>query len=90
MKKIIQSLQKKGDWPLLASFQIPTKELYFITENTSISYKITCDNCYSQGIIRRIPEWQAIEGGFSIGPNNTISGSVPIYSWTTYTLEDLP
>ena len=84
---------EKVEYPLLASFKIPEStvhKLYFITEDTSISYKITCDNCYPQGIVRRIPDWGTIESGFSIGPNKTISGLVPIYSWTTYTPEDLP
>ena len=80
---------EKGEWPLLTSFQIPTHKLYFITEKTSISYKLTCDNCYSQGIIKRIPDWQEIRSRISIGPNYTIRGSIPIYSWTSYNLEDV-
>lgn len=80
---------EKGEWPLLTSFQIPAHKLYFITEKTSISYKITCDNCYPQGIIKRIPDWQEIISRISIDANYTIRGSVPIYSWITYNLSDL-
>ena len=77
-------------WPLLANFQLPAYKLYFITEKTSISYKITCDNCYPQGVIKRIPEFSAIESFIIIGPNYSyIKGSIPTYSWKTFSLEDL-
>jgi len=85
---------EKGELPLLTrfiKFRIPRYKLYFITEKTSISYRITCDNCYPQGITKRIPEWQSIKGyEFSIDENYSIRGFIPTYSWTTYSLKDLP
>jgi len=74
----------------LSRYGIPIDKLYFIMEEISISYKITCDNCQSQGILRRIPELGKIETGIIL---NQITGeqygSLKIYSWTTYSEEDL-
>jgi len=86
----------ESEYPTLTAFEVPgitQHKLYLMTDNTSISYKITCDNCYAQGIVKRIPDWKTIETGFAIsrtGSNYTASGILPIYSWTTYTPEDLP
>jgi len=82
----------ESEYPTLTAFEVP-RILYMMTDNTSISYKITCDNCYAQGIVKRIPDWKTIEMGVAIsrtGSNYTASGILPIYSWTTYTPDDLP
>lgn len=84
------------EYPAFTAFELPgitQHKLYMMTDNTSISYKITCDNCYAQGVVKRIPNWSIIETGFAIshtGSNYTASGILPIYSWVTYTPEDLP
>ncbi|MBN1761902.1 MAG: hypothetical protein JW878_02315 [Methanomicrobia archaeon] len=86
----------ESEYPTLTAFELPgitRHKLYMITENTSISYKITCDNCHPQGFVKRIPDWETIETGFAIsrtGSNYTVNGTLPIYSWVTYTPEDLP
>jgi len=67
------------------------KLLYSLSEQNSISYKITCDNCFSQGIIKRIPDFQKINGRFVLDsdyiPQNS---SLTKYSWVVYSPKDLP
>lgn len=81
--------QGPAEWPVLSNFTLPYFQLYFATEDASISYRITCDNCYSQGIIRRIPNWQEVQPHLTIGPNYTVRGSLPTYAWTIYPQENL-
>lgn len=64
--------------------------LYFITEQTSISYKISCDNCPSQGIIKRIPDFSNAE--LFLSPNlstRQCTWSIPIYSWKNFSVESI-
>lgn len=71
--------------------EIPTSKLYFIHEKESISYKLTCDNCKTEGIIRRIPSLEAIETTLVFKPETrSCEGKFPTYSWVQYRLEDLP
>lgn len=70
-------------------FHIPSA-LFFITEETSISYKIICDNCRQDGIIKRIPEMGAIEPKLILDhKTNQVRMAIPIYKWETKQLEDL-
>jgi len=71
-------------------YKIPAVELYFIMEDTSLSYRITCDNCHSQGVLKRIPELGTIETSIILNQSSgEQSGVLKIYNWTTYSLEDL-
>ncbi len=89
------SLQKRNvTYPKLAGFTLPYYKLYFATEkDASISYRINCDNCKSQGIIRRIPEYDIVEGWVSlmiINETFVAQGSIPIYRWVEFSLADVP
>ncbi|MFZ3077328.1 MAG: hypothetical protein WA139_02640 [Candidatus Aenigmatarchaeota archaeon] len=80
----------KEKYPILVGCQFPYSKLYYATEEASISYKITCDNCFSQGIVRRIPDFQIVIFNFTLNPvNKTCHGSLPIYSWTNFRIEDI-
>jgi len=70
---------------------IPYPNLYFLTEKTSISYKITCDKCTPQGVVRRIPEFQMTPFSLSLDWIYKEFGDiiVPTYSWVEVELEDL-
>jgi len=74
----------------LSSYKIPVYKLYFITEEISISYKISCDNCYPQGILRRVPELGSIQTSFLLDPlTGEMSGKLKIYDWTKFDIDDL-
>lgn len=70
-------------------------EYYFLTEATSISFKVSCDNCPPQGYFTRIPPYekgppQKIKIPFSYDTNTkTCSYIVPTYSWLELKLEDV-
>lgn len=63
---------------------------FYSTPETSLSYRITCDNCYSQGIIRRLPAYEEIVRyerdfmftmeGSETGPK-FVNFSLQAYSW---------
>lgn len=77
-------------YPSLVNCTVPTYKLYFATEKSSISYKITCDNCFSQGVIRRIPDFQRTQIEIIFNPENkTCSGTLPIYSWSQVGIAEL-
>ncbi len=71
-------------------FTVPYFNLFFLTEENFISYKITCDKCSPQGIVRRVPEFQMIPFSIILDPiNKTFRNlSIPKYSWTEVKLED--
>jgi len=74
----------------LSRYGIPAHKLYFIMEEISLSYRITCDNCHSQGILKRIPELGSVETSFTLNQlTGEMFGVLKIYNWTTYSLEDL-
>ena len=66
------------------------KMYYIISNETSISYKITCDNCPSQGYIARIPDFQEISVRPEIDPKNrTTKISMPVFRWTVFSLDEI-
>jgi len=72
-------------------FSIPSA-LFYITEKTSISYKITCDNCPPQGIVRRQPalgQMETLVKIININGSPVVSGALPIYEWVDYDIEDI-
>ncbi|MBS3075859.1 hypothetical protein J4429_05370 [Candidatus Pacearchaeota archaeon] len=71
------------------SCTVPFGKLYFVTEKTSISYKISCDSCSAQGLIRRIPDFGAVKGINTLTSDNYCNYSIPAYSWTEFYLEDV-
>ena len=85
--------KKNSTYPVLLEFQITQiSKLSFVTEKTSLSYKITCDNCYSQGIIKREPESESSTVSITLqNINGTLvpSASIPIYKWITYDVDSL-
>lgn len=90
LKKNYSFSRKEAPSGALSSYQIPAYKLYFVMEETSISYKITCDNCHSQGILRRIPGLGLIETSFTLNQlTGEMSGVLKIYNWTKYTSGDL-
>lgn len=68
---------------------VPYSKLYFIFEHISITFKITCDNCPSQGIIRRLPEFGAVHFSVVLTNENISKIEVPTYEWVDYNLEDV-
>lgn len=85
------SFQEEEPLPgALSRYKIPADKLYFIMESTSLYYRITCDNCHSQGIFKRIPELGKVETGIRLNQlTGEQSGVLKIYNWTTYSIEDL-
>jgi|SRR3989344_5677021 len=77
----------------LASVTFPYYKLYFATDkDASISYKITCDNCKTQGTVRRIPAFDVTEGSFGLqNVNNTlvVKGYLKVYKWIEFDLENI-
>jgi hypothetical protein len=63
-------------------YQLSLHEMYFVTEKTSISYRITCDACSGQGIVERIPH--------QAGPvplvmeNGALTWKTPVYTWDEF------
>lgn len=70
-------------------FTPPAVETYYILKHNSVSYKVTCDNCPSQGVIRRIPCFGCIEFNFLVNRSGIIATSIPIFEWVDYKLEDI-
>ena len=70
-------------------FSIPAVKTYFIMDKESISYKITCDNCRKQGIIKRVPDYGGIDIRIAVGRSLPVMGKIPLYSWKEFDLEDL-
>lgn len=75
------------DW-YVRNVTIPAYKLYYITEHTSISYRIACDNCNSEGIVRRFPEFGTSEPIIRVS-KTTMQLALPIYSWIDFSLDDL-
>src|SRR3989338_2195629 len=77
--------QRNVTFPRIAGFTIPYYKLYFATEkDASITYKISCDNCKSQGVVKRIPSFDEVQGRLSLMVVNDtfiVYGSVPVYKW---------
>ncbi|MEK6963831.1 MAG: hypothetical protein AABX70_05360 [Nanoarchaeota archaeon] len=69
-------------------FTLPA-EAYYVYAHTSISYKITCDNCPSNGFIRRIPPTQSMEFNIPLNPQKKPEILLPVYEWVDYKLEDI-
>ncbi|MFW6029754.1 MAG: hypothetical protein ACOCRO_05815 [Halanaerobiales bacterium] len=70
--------------------RIPAGKIYYVMEKTSISYKITCDNCKNQGIIKRIPPLSEITISTILNKKKGIKEfSIPIYSWPEYNLDEM-
>ena len=68
----------------------PAVQTYFVNDHISIGVKITCDNCPSQGITRRLPNFETIDFVFAIGNDNCARYiSIPRYEWTDYLLEQI-
>lgn len=70
-------------------FVPPSVATYFVNDHVSISAKITCDNCPSQGIIRRLPDFEVVDFTFTLRNNCIINTSIPTYNWTDFKLEDI-
>lgn len=63
---------------------------FYLALGTSLSYRISCDNCYSQGIVKRWPDYEEMgkyERDFAFSLRRTEKGfeiinvSLPAYSW---------
>ncbi len=59
------------------------------TKHTSISFKITCDNCPSHGVIRRIPDFNSVSFTFGINQNGITGASTPVFEWVDYGLDSI-
>lgn len=70
---------------------IPADKMYYITAHNSITYRITCDNCPSQGYMGRLPEFSAIRAQLSVNYSNRsiVAVSMPTYRWVDYQLSDI-
>ena len=71
---------------LYGTYGPPASKLYFVTEHTSISYKITCDACPAQGIVRRIPTPGEINLHMDLQHGQPIVWKIPTYAWLDYNL----
>ena len=72
-----------------AEYKIPFYKLYFVYENeASITYRITCDNCYSEGLLGRVPEGQSVPIQLEL-KNGTLEGFINVYSWVEFNLQDV-
>jgi len=72
--------------------EIPAGKLYLIQEHVSISYKISCDNCPSQGVIRREPPFSTFFVGFkltNIGGKSVPEYTIDIYEWVDCELKEI-
>ncbi len=77
-------------YPALFNCSLSAYQLYYVTEETSISYRISCDNCPSQGIVRRIPDFQSAELKLILNPKDrNCGGLLTIYSWPKVSLREL-
>ena len=65
------------------------KELYFIHEHHSITYKISWERGSGEGIVRRIPDYQTIHALFKFSRDEVKEMNIPCYNWLTYDFEDL-
>ena len=70
-------------------FVPPSVATYFVNDHVSISAKITCDNCPSQGIIRRLPDFEIVDFTFTLKNNCVVNTSISTYNWTDFKLEDI-
>jgi hypothetical protein len=68
---------------------IPASLAYYINEGISISYKVTCTNCRTDGYIQRIPDYQTIHFNMVMDSDkNQLRASIPVYVWVQANLED--
>ncbi len=70
-------------------FTLPAVRTYFANEYASISYKVACDNCPSQGIIRRLPDFSVIDFTITLSIEGVKNVTIPVYEWTDYKLDDV-
>ncbi len=75
--------------PFGFSWTLPASKVYYVNEHVSISVKITCDNCPSQGIILRVPDFNAISMQIGMTNKGIQSISINTYEWLDYKLEDI-
>lgn len=68
---------------------LPASKVYYVNEHVSLSVKITCDNCPSQGIILRVPDFNAIPMQMGITNKGIQRISIDTYEWLDYKLEDI-
>ncbi len=70
-------------------FSLPAYKAYYVNEHVSISVKITCDNCPSQGIILRLPDFSAIPMQVGVTNKGVQRISINTFEWLDYKLEDI-
>ncbi len=68
---------------------LPASKAYYVYAHSSISYKLTCDNCPPGGFVRRIPPHESVEFCTSFTPEGFTSSKLPVYEWVDYHLEDI-
>ncbi|MBI2129539.1 hypothetical protein HYU07_04835 [Candidatus Woesearchaeota archaeon] len=66
-----------------------SNKAYYVMEHESISFKISCDNCPSQGIIRRFPDFEIVKYRMSFTTLGLTNLTIPSYTWVDYTMKDL-
>lgn len=71
------------------SSTIPASEIYYINEHTSISVKITCDSCSSQGIMLRVPDFNIVNIEFVMSNNRIQNYYIKSYQWVDYQISDI-
>jgi len=75
--------------PFGFSWTLPASKVYYVNEHVSISVKVSCDNCPSQGIILRVPDFNAIPMQMGVTNKGVQSISINTYEWLDYKLEDV-
>ena len=71
--------------------RIPSSKSQYAAKHASITYKITCDACPPQGIIRRIPSFRSTIYYFDLDVLNGMTNKVSmlIFEWVDYTIKDI-
>ncbi|NQU99002.1 hypothetical protein HQ533_06080 [Candidatus Woesearchaeota archaeon] len=64
-------------------------EAYYVNEEVSISIKIICDNCPSQGVMRRLPGFGDVDYRTTLNKTGVKAMKIPIYEWVDFSLEDI-
>ena len=71
------------------SWTPPSSEAYYVNEHVSISVRITCDACSSQGVLLRVPDFGSILMEFVMTNKGIQSINMNTYEWLDYKLEDI-
>ena len=86
-KENISFLQKIE--PFSYSWTLPASEVYYVNEHVSISVRITCDTCSSQGVILRVPDFNEIPINMVMTNRSIQTMNINTYEWLDYNLQDI-